>query len=234
MSKVFIGVGHGGRDPGAVYEPAGLYEDEVNLAVALAMKDELEKYQLAVKMSRETDENDPLEEEIQEANAFAPDVAVEVHTNAGGGSGFEVYRQTSTSFGDQSLRLAEVIYDCVLWETKAPVRKPAIHTKLMADGRDWFGWLRRVNCPAVLCEGFFVDSETDREFYKDRETLLDLGKAYAHGVLAYLGIKLNPDTGADVIYRVQTGAFAKKENAEAYAEMLEAAGYPTIIKEEKA
>lgn len=230
--KVFIGVGHGGSDPGAVYEPSELYEDEVNLAVALAMKDELEKYQLTVKMSRETDEHDPLEEEIQEANAFAPDVAVEVHTNAGGGSGFEVYRQTSTSFGEQSLRLAEEIYDSVFWGTKAPVRKPAIRTKLMADGRDWFGWLRRVNCPAVLCEGFFVDSETDREFYKDRAALLNLGKAYAHGVLSYLGIKLNPDTGTDVIYRVQTGAFAKKENAEAYAEMLEAAGYPTIIKEE--
>lgn len=229
--KVFIGVGHGGRDPGAVYEPAGLYEDEVNLVVALAMKDELEKYRLTVKMSRETDENDPLNEEIQEANAFAPDVAVEVHTNIGGGSGFEVYRQTSTSFGDQSLRLAQEISDCVRL-TYAPMRNPSIRTKLMVTGKDWFGWLRRVNCPAVLCEGFFVDSETDREFYKDRAALLNLGKAYAHGVLSYLGIKLNPDTGTDVIYRVQTGAFAKKENAEAYAEMLEAAGYPTIIKEE--
>lgn len=229
--KVFIGVGHGGRDPGAVYEPAGLYEDEVNLAVALAMKDELEKYQLTVKMSRETDENDPLDEEIQEANAFEPDVAVEVHTNIGGGSGFEVYRQTSTSFGKQSLRLAEEISDYVRL-TYAPMRCPAIRTKVMSTGKDWFGWLRRVNCPAVLCEGFFVDNETDREFYKDRAALLNLGKAYAHGVLSYLGIKLNPDTGTDVIYRVQTGAFAKKENAEAYAEMLEAAGYPTIIKEE--
>lgn len=229
--KVFIGVGHGGRDPGAVYEPAGLYEDEVNLAVALAMKDELEKYQLTVKMSRETDENDPLDEEIQEANAFEPDVAVEVHTNIGGGSGFEVYRQTSTSFGEQSLRLAEEISDYVRL-TYAPMRNPSIRTKLMSTGKDWFGWLRRVNCPAVLCEGFFVDNETDREFYKDRAALLNLGKAYAHGVLSYLGIKLNPDTGTDVIYRVQTGAFAKKENAEAYAEMLEAAGYPTIIKEE--
>ena len=229
--KVFIGVGHGGRDPGAVYEPAGLYEDEVNLAVALAMKDELEKYRLTVKMSRETDENDPLNEEIQEANAFAPDVAVEVHTNIGGGSGFEVYRQTSTSFGDQSLRLAQEISDCVRL-TYAPMRNPSIRTKLMSTGKDWFGWLRRVNCPAVLCEGFFVDNEIDREFYKDRAALLNLGKAYAHGVLSYLGIKLNPDTGTDVIYRVQTGAFAKKENAEAYAEMLEAAGYPTIIKEE--
>lgn len=233
MNKVFIGVGHGGSDPGAVYEPAGLYEDEVNLAVALAMKDELEKYQLTVKMSRETDENDPLEEEIHEANAFAPDVAVEVHTNAGGGSGFEVYRQTSTSFGDQSLRLAEKISEYVRL-TYAPMRSPSIRTKLMSTGKDWFGWLRRVNCPAVLCEGFFVDSETDREFYKDRTALLNLGKAYAHGVLAYLGIKINPDTGADVIYRVQTGAFVKKGNAEAYAELLEAAGYPTIIKEEKA
>ena len=176
---------------------------------------------------------DPLNEEIREANAFAPDVAVEVHTNIGGGSGFEVYRQTSTGFGEQSLRLAEEISDHVRL-TYAPMRSPTIRTKLMVTGKDWFGWLRRVNCPAVLCEGFFVDSETDREFYNDRAALLNLGRAYAHGVLSYLGIKLNPDTGADVIYRVQTGAFAKKENAKAYAEMLEAAGYPTIIKEEKA
>lgn len=229
--RVFIGVGHGGKDTGAVYEPAGLYEDEVNLAVALAMKDELEKYQLTVKMSRETDENDPLEEEIQEANSFKPDVAVEVHTNAGGGLGFEVYRQTSTSFGEQSLRLAREISDCVRL-TYAPMRNPSIRTKLMGNGQDWFGWLRRVNCPAVLCEGFFIDNEIDRLFYKDRAALLNLGKAYAHGVLKYFGIKLNPNTGTDVIYRVQTGAFANRDNAEAYAEMLTNAGYPTIIKED--
>lgn len=229
--RVFIGVGHGGRDAGAVYQPAALMEKEVNLAIALAMKDELEKYGIAVSMSRSTDENDPLAEEIDEANAFNPDVAVEVHTNAGGGSGYEVYRQTSTAFGEQSERLARKIIERVC-ETGAPIRKPSIKTKLMRDGRDWFGWLRNVRCPAVLCEGFFVDNKIDRDFYKNREKLLGLGRAYARGVLDYFGIKPNPDTGRNVIYRVQAGAFANRENAETYAKMLTNAGYPAIIKEE--
>lgn len=229
--RVFIGVGHGGRDAGAVYQPAALMEKEVNLAIALAMKDELEKYGITVSMSRSTDENDPLAEEIDEANAFSPDVAVEVHTNAGGGSGFEVYRQTSIAFGEQSERLARKITERVC-ETGAPVREPSIKTKLMHDGRDWFGWLRNVKCPAALCEGFFVDNQIDRDFYRNREKLLGLGRAYAKGVLDYFGIKPNPDTGTNVIYRVQTGAFANRENAEAYAKMLTDAGYPAIIKEE--
>lgn len=206
--KVFIGVGHGGSDPGAV--ASTLYEKNINLTVALAMQEELEKYQIQVEMSRYIDEDDRLEEEIQEANAYKPDLAVEVHTNAGGGHGFEIYRQTSINYGEQSLRLAENIYDSVYWETKAPVRKPAIRTKLMSNGSDWFGWLREVQAPAVLCEGFFLDSATDRLYYDSPEKLQALGVAYARGVLKYLGIKYNPDTGVtgDKIYKSRRGRLA--------------------------
>lgn len=107
MAKVFIGVGHGGADPGAI---SGSYrEADINLIMALALKAELERHGVTVGISRTKDENDPLQEEIDEANAFKPDLAVECHNNAGGGDGFEVYRQTSTAYGQQSLRLAQKI-----------------------------------------------------------------------------------------------------------------------------
>lgn len=230
--KVFIGVGHGGSDPGAV--ASTLYEKNINLTVALAMQEELEKYQIQVEMSRYIDEDDRLEEEIQEANAYKPDLAVEVHTNAGGGHGFEIYRQTSINYGEQSLRLAENIYDSVCWETKAPVRKPAIRTKLMSNGSDWFGWLREVQAPAVLCEGFFLDSATDRLYYDSPEKLQALGVAYARGVLKYLGIKYNPDTGVtgDKIYKIQAGAFGTLSNAVDYVDRLSECGFPAFIIEE--
>lgn len=97
MARVFIGVGHGGADPGAV---SGTWEEaDINLVMALAMRDELERHGVVVGISRVTDENDILTEEISEANAFKPDLAVECHNNAGGGDGFEVYRQTSTAYG---------------------------------------------------------------------------------------------------------------------------------------
>ena len=89
MRKVFIGVGHGGSDPGACAN--GLRECDVNLEMALAMKAELERHGVTVGISRVKDENDRLAEEIRECNAFAPELAVEVHNNAGGGDGFECF-----------------------------------------------------------------------------------------------------------------------------------------------
>ena len=87
MRKVFIGVGHGGSDSGACAN--GLRESDVNLEMALAMKSELERHGVTIGISRVKDENDRLAEEIRECNAFAPELAVEVHNNAGGGYGFE-------------------------------------------------------------------------------------------------------------------------------------------------
>ena len=57
--KVFIGVGHGGTDSGAV---GHLVEKEVNLVEALACKDFLEMHGVEVLMSRAVDENELLPE----------------------------------------------------------------------------------------------------------------------------------------------------------------------------
>ena len=83
--KVFIGVGHGGSDPGAVAN--NTKEKDLNLSIAIACRDELKRHGVTVKMSRSKDENDTLSEEIAECNAFSPDLAVDIHNNAGGGDG---------------------------------------------------------------------------------------------------------------------------------------------------
>lgn len=187
MARVFIGAGHGGADPGAV---SGTWEEaDINLVMALAMRDELERHGVIVGISRIKDENDTLTEEINEANAFKPDVAVEVHNNAGGGDGWECYRQTSAAYGKQSLRLGKAIEARVL---AAGQNSRGIKTKLMANGQDWFGWCRQIKAPAVLCEGFFVDNPTDRKDFTATAAQQAMGVAYAHGVLDYLGMEVLP------------------------------------------
>lgn len=62
MARVFIGVGHGGSDPGAV--AAGIKESEANLQMALGLKVELERHGVTVGISRTRDEEDRLAEEI--------------------------------------------------------------------------------------------------------------------------------------------------------------------------
>ena len=80
MAKVYISVGHGGKDSGAV---GHLVEKSVNLTMALACRNILVEHGVEVKMSRMIDEDDPLTATIKEVNAYKPDLAVDVHNNAG-------------------------------------------------------------------------------------------------------------------------------------------------------
>ena len=185
MARVFIGVGHGGKDPGAVAN--GLKESNVNLVMALAMKEKLEEYGVSVGISRTVEEDDPLTQEIVEANTFQADLAVEVHNNAGGGKGFEVYRQTG-KFAQASTHLAQEIERAV---KEMGQSSRGVKTKLNSTGADWFGWLRQVNCPAVLCEGAFLDNTQDVQLINTVEKQRAFGVAYAKGVLNYLGIPLD-------------------------------------------
>ena len=50
MARVFIGVGHGGSDPGAVAN--GMREKDINLVMGAMMKVELERHGLTVGISR--------------------------------------------------------------------------------------------------------------------------------------------------------------------------------------
>lgn len=229
MSKrVFIGVGHGGKDPGAVKY---VKESEANLQMALGLKAELEKNGFIVGISRTREEDDPLYEEIQEANAFKPDIAVEVHNNAGGGDGFEVYYQTNR-YKPQSMKLAKCIEDRV----KASGQKSrGLKTRLNSSGTDYFGWCREVQAPAVLCEGFFVDSNDSLD-YNTKDKQRAYGALYALGVMDYFGIRSNPNTGGTTSgvtvpdktnypYSVQVGAFSMKKSAESMYQELRDRGY---------
>lgn len=177
MAKVFIGVGHGGNDPGAV---GYLKEADVNLTMALACRDMLEANGVIVGMSRTRDENDDLNEEVKECNAFAPDLAVDVHNNAGGGKGFEVLHSINGGVGKT---LAENIEAEV---KKLGQNSRGLKTRKNSKGKDYFGFLRLTKCPAVICEGVFVDNANDVKIADTITEQQEFGKAYARGILKTL------------------------------------------------
>ncbi len=221
MKKVFIGVGHGGADPGAVGQ---LVEKNVNLVEALACRDFLESHGVQVLMSRTGDENDPLTEEIRECNAFNPDLAVDLHNNAGGGDGFEVYHHFK---GGTSLMLAQNIEA----EVKAIGQNSrGCKTRMNSSGRDYYGFIRETKCPAVICEGCFVDNATDVQIADTAEEQKAFGVAYAKGILKTLGIAVKENTAQnnssnEAKYYVQVGAYSQKENAEKQLQSAKDAGF---------
>lgn len=93
-----------------------------------------------------------------------------------GGDGFEVFVQTN-SYAEKSRACASAI--------EAEVK--AIGQKSRGLKTNSFGWTRLVNAPAVLLEGFFVDSSDAYGFDTVAEQKI-LAGAYARGVLKYLGV----------------------------------------------
>jgi len=79
--KIFVDAGHGGSDPGAI-GPTGLQEKDVNLDVALRLRDWLQDLGASVEMSRTTDIFIPLGTRADLANGFGADRFISIHNNA--------------------------------------------------------------------------------------------------------------------------------------------------------
>lgn len=180
MSKIFIGVGHGGADPGAVAN--GFKEKDLNLAIALACRDVLEAHGVTVGMSRHKDENDDLREEIRECNAFAPDYALDIHNNAGRGDGVEIFHSKAGTADD---KLAQNVLDAI---KAIGQNSRGLKTLLLADGRDYYGFIRQVNAPSIIVECAFVDNGADLAIIDTAAEQKAMGEAIAKGVLKTLGI----------------------------------------------
>lgn len=178
--KVFIGVGHGGTDPGAC---SGKWvEANMNLIMAQSARYHLERHGVLVLMSRTKDENDPVSDEVRECNAFNPDLAMDCHNNSGGGDGFEViYSRVAGT----SLTLAKNIESCVI---AIGQNSRGCKTRLNNSGKDYFAFVRETRCPAVICEGVFLDNTKDMQIADTIEEQKRFGEAYAKGALKTLGI----------------------------------------------
>ena len=219
MPKVFIGVGHGGTDPGAVSN--NTKEKDLNLSIALACRDTLVRHGVSVGMSRTKDEDDNISEEIKECNAYHPDLAVDIHNNAGGGDGGEVFH---SYLGGKGKTLAENILAEIV---NIGQNSRGCKIRKNANGKDYYAFIRNTTCPAVIVECAFVDNSTDLKILASEGDRQKMGEAIAKGILNTLGIEFQAETGT--IHRVQVGAYKVKANAEAMLKKIKAAGFDAFI-----
>lgn len=221
--KVFLGVGHGGEDPGAVGN--GLKEKDLNLTIALACQAELARHGVTVLLSRTKDETEDLADRVRECNAFGPDLALDIHNNAGGGDGAEVYHHYKGGTGKTLAVniLAEIV--------EIGQNSRGAKTRVNAAGRDYYGWIRDTKAPAVIVEAAFLDNKKDIQILDTAAEQKAMGVAIAKGILTTLGISWKAPAAATPgkLYRVQVGAYASKANAEAMQKKLQAAGYDAVI-----
>lgn len=179
--KVFIGVGHGGSDSGAVAN--GFKEKDLNLIIAIACCKELQRHGVSVQMSRTTDVSEDLNDKINRCNKFAPDFALDIHNNAGGGDGAEVFHHYG---GGKGKTLAQNILNEM---TKIGQNSRGTKIKKNSSGKDYFAFIRDTAAPAVIVECAFVDNKNDMTIIDTTAEQQTMGVAIAKGVLTSLGIK---------------------------------------------
>lgn len=236
MAKVFLGVGHGGADSGAVGN--GFYEKNLNLSIALSCRDTLERHGVTVLMSRTKDEDDKLNDVIKECNAFLgkDGLAVDIHNNAGGGDGAEAFYHYK---GGTSKTLAENVVNEISkigqnLRIGSSGEKDGLKYKKGADGRDYFAFIRETVAPAIIVECAFVDNATDIQIIDTAAEQKIMGVAIAKGILKTLNIayveEKKPEAPASgKLYRVQVGAYSVHQNAVNMQNKLKAAGFDAII-----
>lgn len=186
--KVYIGIGHGGSDPGAMANR--LKEKDLNLAIGKACYNYLKSRGVDVKISRTTDVDVTVDAKAAAANAFGADLAMDIHCNAGGGNGAEVYYSingSGKSLGNNILTAVKAIGQ----------NSRGVKTKV-ENGKDYFCVIRQTKMPAVLVECAFMDS-SDVQIVNTATKQKAMGEAIAKGVLAELGIADKP-----VVTTVQT------------------------------
>lgn len=185
---IIIDAGHGGIDPGA--NRPGILEKNINLAVAILVKNNLEHHNAKVILSRaeDVDLSDDCDNEkiqgrwrrdlaarVELVDEHQADLFVSIHANVSRSSkrqGAEVYFSANS---EESKSLAEYL------QTALNSLKNTTNQAMVAD----YFVLRRNTIPAVLIELGYITNPQEKELLLDPHYQYELSDAIVKGILDY-------------------------------------------------
>lgn len=172
MALVVLDAGHGGNNPGAVYQ--GRREKDDALALTLEIGKILEENGVEVYYTRTTDVYESPEQKAQEGNAVGGDYFVSIHRNSSPYPNqytgvetlvFNRYGEAARLAGNINARLEQVGYE------NQGVNE---WTNLVV--------LNQTRMPAVLVEVGFINTDADNRLLDER--FEETARAIAEGILA--------------------------------------------------
>lgn len=172
--SVMLDAGHGGRDPGAVYN--GRQEKDDTLALVLAIGEILQNRGVDVEYTRTTDVYESPYQKAMEANAAGVDFFLSIHRNS--------YPTENTVSGVESLVYDKSGLKLDVAESIDDQLEAIGFVNLGVKARPGLVVLRRTQMPAVLVEAGFINSNTDNELFD--ANFNEIALAIAEGLLDVL------------------------------------------------
>lgn len=213
MKSIIIDAGHGGSEPGAMFQ--GRQEKNDNLRLALAVGQILTQNGVDVAYTRVTDIYQTPFEKAEMANRSGADYFLSIHRNA--------MPIPGTASGVQSLVYEDSGVPAILARNINESLKNIGMADLGVIERPGLIVLRRTEMPAVLVEAGFIDNEADNRFFD--EHFDSIAQAIADGVLE----TIRQEEAEPEYYQIQVGAYQDRAQAEAMLRQLEAGGFPAFI-----
>ncbi|MCI8599549.1 MAG: N-acetylmuramoyl-L-alanine amidase [Lachnospiraceae bacterium] len=254
-TKIVVDAGHGGSNPGAVYQ--GRRESDDALRLAMAVGKILEANGYDVTYTRTSDVTQSVGQKAAIANEEGADLFVSIHRNAaeypGQYSGIQTLLYDESGFKKE---MADNINKnlAALGFRNAGV---SIRPNLVV--------LNSTQMPALLVEAGFIDSQTDNQLFDSK--FQAIAQAIADGIMETLdGPQMTssnvdetlyeeeeerhrrppmrpmppmppippmppapPVDQEEELYRVQAGAFRERQNADNLLQLLENDGFPAFI-----
>lgn len=126
-----------------------------------------------------------LTDRIAHVNKHGYDLAMEIHLNASGGTGSEVYYKHKSAAGK---KLAAAISKNIA--NTFGIRDRGAKVKINpANGTDYFGFVRSCKCESLLIETVFIDTASDRKHVETAAGQRQCAEAIVKAVADFYGIK---------------------------------------------
>ena len=214
--SIMLDAGHGGTDPGAVYQ--GRKEADDTLKLTLAVGEILQNRGFDVEYTRTTDVYESPYQKAMEANEAGVDYFVSIHRNS--------YPTDNEVSGVESLvyNLSGIKYEMA--KNINEQLESVGFVNLGVHARPNLVVLKRTKMPAVLVEVGFINSDTDNQLFD--ESFYDIAGAIADGIIDTL---MKQNMNQIMQYRVQVGAYRQRRYAEELLNELLSQEYPAFIEE---
>ncbi len=241
MSKLIaLDDGHGmqtaGKRTPPIPELGGrvIHENEFNREVVKYLDIELKRCGFKTLLVAPTDADTPLSTRTNLANSKNADAYISIHYNAFDGK-FDAYDPEGLSVhiypgSKEGRKLAE----CVIKYLKQGT--PQKNRGIVENN---FHVLRETKMPAILSENGFMDNKREALLMVNVDFQKEVAREHAQGICEYFGVKYVPEKtepskpSTGVLYRVQTGAFKNKANADKLLGDVKSEGFDTYMVQSK-
>lgn len=188
---VAVDAGHGGNDPGKVGE-GNVLEKDINLAIALDLREILENAGVKVVMTRETDEGlysegagnkkaEDMKKRIAVIEDSGADLLVSIHQNSFTQSqyhGAQVFFYTGSDSGEA---LAKKVQENLIKGADPE------NTRQAKANSDYY-LLKKSSIPAVICECGFLSNPQECARLSTKEYQQAIARSIAQGIMDYLAV----------------------------------------------